>query len=383
MSKNNQQAALPVNTHEQYSVVLNRDSFLKTSKKLHKHIKEQNKNKQEFNLSEIQEMLSKALGNRNWRELDEKFKNCVSTKDNNQPGDNVYLETAKEVKSSTKLLKTKMSFKNVLNALNSTEITKLLTIATENNNFSEPSRQLAHIISLILCQNNNAAKLDLAEITSLLSFDLIFKLYEDAVSDKLDTTVMVTNREHEEEDLLVVLDNETKRAIFKYVQKIPNFEYISKNENGNYSLPHESHIFYTQSYRNIIDSLNYLFLLNEDFVIFKIEWMAKEKKAYLENYKNLESNQYKLAEAEYDWINSSWLYALSPIAKKVKLQRIQINWKYQYNEGGDILLSDIFVLYAKNVIDDKNTLLKNNLTNILNNLQTYKDLSLNAQTQYE
>lgn len=373
MSKNNQQAALPVNTHEQYSVVLNRDSFLKTSKKLHKHIKEQNK--QEFNLSEIQEMLSKALGNRNWRELDEKFKNFISNPDSNQPepSNTVDLEILQEEKSSKTLFKTAMNFKNVLNVLNSTEITKLLTITVEDSSFAEPSRQLAHIVSLILCQRDNISKLDLAEMASLLSFEVILALYEGSVNGKLDTTFKVTNRAEEEEYLSVVLNNEIKRAVFKYVQKIPNFEYLTD----------DCYTFHKNISKNIIESLNCVFLLNEDFTIYKTQWSIKERESYLESSKRLQKNGYEMDDADYNWINNSWLYAISSIVKKVNLQRNQKNWKYSYNQDGDIMLSDIFVLYAKNVIEDKNRLLKDNLTNILNNLQTYKDLSLNAQTQYE
>ncbi len=373
MFKNNQQAALPVNTYEQYNVVLNRDSFLKTSKKLYKHIREQNK--QEFTLSEIQEMLSKALGNRNWRELDEKFKNFISTKDSSQTrdGDNVDLNISKEEKSSKTLFKTTMNFKNVLNALNSTEITKFLTITVEDSSFTEPSRQLAHIVSLILCQKDNIAKLDLAEISSLVSFEVILKLFQEIVNGKSDTVVTVTNREQDEEDLFVVLDNETKRAVFKYVQKIPNFEYLTD----------DCYTFHKNTSKKIIESLNCVFLLNEDFTIYKTEWAIKERESYLESSKKLQKNGHEKADTDHNWSNNSWLYAISSIAKKVNLQRNQKNWKYSYNQDGDIMLSDIFVLYAKNVIEDKNRLLKDNLTNILNNLQTYKDLSLNAQIEYE
>lgn len=355
MSKDTTQVNTPVNTYG--SITVNRDSFLSIAKKLQKEIKKTNKETLDFKLSEIQEILSKSFGKRNWRELDELFNNTSEAHQNNvrtENNDDSLTVKAESIK--------KIDYLNCfLRSLQPTELVKILTFYCFDDLLGQRSKNLALIMSHIITQLKDEF-FDLQEIDCMTDIYFLTEIYSDTINHKKETTITVTNKNEEENKYQVVLTNDIKVNIIKYFQSFPNYTQINETTNLSYT---QNEIRFHQDHSNLIkENINLLVNINSNLVLYDNLWRYTRKE--LDDLASVED----------------WIFEFRDMFDKIRYYSSKTNWRYPIKNKEIFSYVELLIYYAKTVTEKEQKNTKLFISNLIDNIDTFKELIQDKKIQY-
>lgn len=339
MSKNTKQANMPENSYEGFKIELNKDQFLKASKKFHKNITALNKDISEIKLSDIQEGLSKALGKRNWRELEENF-NTDSSILKTINSDNSYQE---EVSSNPF---ERNSFQNTLKQMNTSGISKILSFYKKDEIYGENVRILSVLIAEVMEQILSKEKyIDMSEIYEILDLQTLYKIYFATVNNKSSISIALTNKHMEDIIVDLTLTKKIRKISIDYISSLPFYYYVEDNlENLNpkdkviFSIKIETFNYHEQLQNNIKKGLSILYELEEDFLLYNDKWRVKS--------------------------SEDWIIQIFKIFQPLLLKE---------NSHKKFYFSDLILLFSQEITINKQDELRNEIINIINNIETYKE----------
>lgn len=235
-----------------------KEKFLKISKKLHKNLQQSNTM---ISLSLVQENLSKALGFRNFNELEKNLN--VKKEIENKMNEDLMFES---VYSN--------NLENFLNAISPQILTNL--IIKENNVRDEMwqsrAKILINLISNILYKNvlnkNKFKSLELYK--EFLVLDNLTKIYWE-LNESIQENIKTIKINMNEIEVELKVDSHIFKQLKDYITSIPNFNlYKPKQNDGVY----EQHGFLVMQATKSIDDISNL---DTDICVYHEDWVAIEK----------------------------------------------------------------------------------------------------------